>query len=123
MSRYWRALLLAVVLLGIWLAVGTVSATEIPIFTNATHESPVGVITNAKITGSTIYVSWENIPPLGEGDQAGVISLYCSDAWQPYWGGMAYGAGGTWDFTLSDIDRTDVDGCWFDLINGEWELI
>ena len=91
---------------------------SIPIFTNSTHESPVGNITNATLTRNIISVSWENEPALEESDQAGIINLYCSDSWQPYWGGMAYGSGGMWDFSLYDIRRLDVNGCWFDIING-----
>lgn len=115
-----RLVLLLLVLMAV---VGAVSATNIPIFHNATHESPLGNITEAHITGDTMYVSWENIPPLGEYDQPGVINLYCPDSGFPYWGGMAYGPnGGTWSFTLQEIGLSGVDGCWFDLIDGTWGM-
>ena len=101
--------------------VGAVGATEISIFTNSTHESPVGNITLAEINGNIISVAWVNDPPLGENDQAGVISLYCPDTYGfAVWQGMAYGSGDQWDFTLGDIRRSNVNGCWFDLIDGSW---
>ena len=116
-SRRVAALVLLLVVLA---CVGTVSATDIPIWTNATHEWALGNTTSAYITGSTIYVSWENIPPLEVDEQAGVINLYCPDTGFPYWGGMAYGFGGTWSFTLGEIGLESENGCWFDLIDGGW---
>jgi hypothetical protein len=115
----YRHIILAALIV-VALMVIPVSAADIPIFRNATHESPVGNITSAYVESDTIYVSWENVPPLGVSDQAGVINLYCPDTGFPYWGGMAYGAGGTWSFTLDEMGMSGTDGCWFDLIDGGW---
>lgn len=120
-----KLIIMAILLAGLVL-VGTAGATTIP--TNISTVSNAHLfytshITTATLTGSTVSVTYIGPSAISAGGIE--CALMCPDNMGynlSVWEGDSDKTFGVWTFQLSDINRTDLNGCFMDMINRTWVL-